>query len=109
MQGCAIGASIWHSSVIVAEQRRRRRQSGGSSSMLRRAGVIGDRIAQNSIGYCSCFQRHRAALGAMPQLAGFVEGLQLAVLPGKDVQVGHLLIIGLDEDRRPALFNCHTE
>lgn len=45
----------------------------------------------------------------MPQLAGFVEGMQLAVLPGKDVQVGQLLIIGPDEDRRAALFNCDTK
>ena len=43
----------------------------------------------------------------MPQLAGFVEGLQLTALGA--VQVGQLLIIGVDEDRRPALFDCDTE
>lgn len=48
-------------------------------------------------------------LGAMPHLAGFVEGLQLSVLPGCAVAVGQQLVIGVDEERRPALFNCDTE
>lgn len=47
--------------------------------------------------------------GAMPHLAGFVEGLQLSVLHGSAVEIGQQLIIGVDEERRPALFNCDTE
>lgn len=47
--------------------------------------------------------------GAMPHLAGFVEGLQLSVLPGRSVAIDQKLIIRVDEDRRPALFNCDTE
>lgn len=65
---------------------------------------------QHQTEFCSANQDPlRQRYGAMPQLAGFLEGLRLSALPGSPVQEYQLLVLGTDEHRRPALFDCETE